>query len=76
MASMNGALTNYLLGVLVTKDGNPAPASAKELFKKISTQTIDNVLEIVSEKACGLTKAELASLEGLAESHKEALNVV
>jgi hypothetical protein len=76
MGSMNGALTNYLLGVLVTKDGNPAPVGARDAFKKISEKTIDNVIEIVSEKACGLTKAEIASLEDLAHSHKEAFKLV
>lgn len=76
MASMNGALTNYLLGVLVTKDGNPVPPTAKDLFRKISEKTIDNVIEIVSDKSCGLTKAEVGSLRDLADSHKQAFNLV
>lgn len=76
MGSMNGALTNYLLGVLVTKDSNPVPFGAKDAFKKISEKTIDNIIEIVNEKACGLTKAEIASLEDLANSHKEAFKLV
>jgi len=76
MASMNGALTNYLLGVLVTKDGNPVPLTAKDKFKSISEKTIDSVMEIVSEKGCALTKAEVASLQALADAHKEALAIV
>jgi len=76
MASMNGALTNYLLGVLVTKDGNPAPFGAKDAFKEISEKTVDSVIEIVSEKACGLTKAEVATLQELANSHKDILKLV
>ena len=71
MGSMGGALTNYLLGILVMKGGNPIPSTAKEQFKKVSEKTIDNVMEIASEKGCGLTKAELASLEELANSYKE-----
>ncbi len=65
------ALTNYLLGILVMKDGNPIPPAAKEQFKQVSEKTINNVMEIVSEKGCGLTKAELAALQGLADSYKE-----
>ena len=76
MASMNGALTNYLLGVMVTKNSNPIPSTARDVFKQISQKTIDNVIGIVSEKACGLTKAELAALEDLAGSHKQALSLV
>jgi hypothetical protein len=73
---MNGALTNYLLGVLVTKGTNPSPFGAKDAFKKISEKTVDSVIEIVSEKACGLTKAEVATLQDLAGSHKEILKLV
>ena len=76
MASMSGALTNYLLGMLVMKGGNPIPSSAKDHFKNISEKTIDNVLEIVSEKGCNLTNAELASLEELAQSYKETFKLV
>lgn len=76
MGSMNGALTTYLLGVLVTKDGNPAPLGAKDAFKRISEKTIDNIMEIVTEKGSGLTKAEVASLQELANSHKEAFKLV
>jgi hypothetical protein len=71
MGSMGGALTNYLLGILVMKGGNPIPPAAKEQFKQVSEKTINNVMEIVSEKGCGLTKAELAALQGLADSYKE-----
>ena len=77
MASMNGALTNYLLGVMVTKNSiTPIPSPAKDVFKQISQKTIDNIIGIVSEKACGLTKAELAVLEDLASSHRQALSIV
>ena len=76
MASMNGALTNYLLGVMVTKNSNPTPSTARDIIKQISEKTIDNILEIVSGKGCGLTKAELAVLEDLAGSHKQALSLV
>jgi hypothetical protein len=71
MGSMSGALTNYLLGILVMKGGNPIPPTAKDQFKQVSEKTIDNVMEIVGEKSCGLTKAELSSLEELADSYKE-----
>jgi hypothetical protein len=76
MASMSGALTNYLLGMLVMKGSNPFPLNAKEHFKKISERTIDNVLEIAGEDGCKLTKAELASLQDLATSYKLTFKLV
>ena len=75
MASMSGALTNYLLGMLVMKGENPIP-NAKEHFKKISERTIDNVLEIAGEDGCKLTKAELTSLQDLATSYKLTFKLV
>jgi hypothetical protein len=75
MGSMAGALTNYLLGMLVMKDSNPFPIMAKEHFRRISEKTIDGVMEIVGEKGCQLTKAELASLMELANSYKETFKL-
>jgi len=72
---MGGALTNYLLGMLVVKGSNPIPPMAKEHFKRISEKTIDNVLEIVGEDGCKLTRAELAALQELAASYKETFKI-
>jgi hypothetical protein len=76
MGSMSGALTNYLLGMLVMKASNPVPVMAKEHFKLISEKTIDGVMEIVGDKGCQLTKAELAALQELANSYKETFTLV
>jgi hypothetical protein len=75
MGSMSGALTNYLLGMLVMKGGNPFPVMAKEHFKRISEKTIDGVLEIVKDESCKLTKADLAALQDLANSYKETFKL-
>jgi len=75
MGSMGGAVTNFLLGMLVLKGGNPMSQEAKEHFKHISEKTIDGVMEIVGEKGCQLTKAELASLMELANSYKETFKL-
>ena len=75
MGSMGGAVTNYLLGMLVLKGDNPTNEEAKNHFKNISEKTIDNVMEIVSEKGCQLTKAELASLSELASAYKETFKL-
>lgn len=75
MGSMSGALTNYLLGMLVMKASNPVPVMAKEHFKQISEKTIDGVIEIVNDKGCQLTKAELIALQELANSYKETFKL-
>jgi membrane protein YqaA with SNARE-associated domain len=75
MGSMSGALTNYLLGLLVMKASNPVPVMGKEHFKRISEKTIDGVIEIVSDKGCQLTKVELAALQELANSYKETFKL-
>jgi hypothetical protein len=76
MGSMSGALTNFLLAMLVSKGSNPVIGGVKDHFKRISEKTIDNVIEIVSDKGCQLTKAELASLVELADSYKETFKLV
>ena len=76
MGSMGGAVTNFLLGMLVLKGSNPVPVMAKEHFKQISEKTIDGVMEIVGDKGCQLTKAELAALQELANSYKETFTIV
>ena len=47
----------------------------KEHFKRISEKTIDGVIEIVNDKGCQLTKAELAALQELANSYKETFKL-
>ena len=75
MGSMGGALTNFLLGMLVLKGSNPVPVMGKEHFKRISEKTIDGVIGIVNDKGCQLTKAELAALQELADSYKETFKL-